>query len=247
MSTREKPRQEGRLGLLSRFKRPVVVSFPKSGRTWLRVMLDDIGIKAHYTHAGSAHRRGQRIDEVERPDSLLGGRRVIFLHRDPRDTVVAGFLQATKRIHVFDGTLKEFIRDERYGIEKIVRFNAMWIGALEGRRDALTVTYENLHADGVNELHRIAAFLGKRVTTGQLEAVLERYRFDNMRRMEAEGSFGSRHGARLRPADPNDPDSFKVRRGKVGGWRDDLDDEDAEYCRRIIKRAGLDEATGLPV
>ena len=31
----------------------VVVSFPKSGRTWLRVMLDKLNLPMRYTHAVS--------------------------------------------------------------------------------------------------------------------------------------------------------------------------------------------------
>ena len=32
------------------------------------------------------------------------------------------------------------------------------------------------------------------------------------------------NGIRLRPGDRANPDSFKVRRGKVGGWRDYFDE-----------------------
>ena len=53
-------------------ERGLMVSFPKSGRTWVRVMLDSVNCKLRYTHDGS--------------DLPL-----LFLHRDPRDTAVSGF------------------------------------------------------------------------------------------------------------------------------------------------------------
>ena len=39
--------------------------------------------------------------------------------------------------------------------------------------------------------------------------------FENMKKMEAEDRFKTNI---LRPGDPSDPDSFKVRRGKIGGY-----------------------------
>ena len=44
--------------------------------------------------------------------------------------------------------------------------------------------------------------------------------FDNLKRREAGNFFAT---DRLRPVDQADPDSFKVRRGTVGGWRDYFD------------------------
>ena len=56
-------------------------------------------------------------------------------------------------------------------------------------------------------------------------------------------STGSLESGRLRPRDPNDPESFKTRRGKVGGFVDYLTpDEIAEVERRI--RSGLDPSFG---
>ena len=49
---------------------------------------------------------------------------------------------------------------------------------------------------------------------------------ENMRRMEQEKSFWL-GGGRMKPADRSNPQSFKVRRAKVGGYRDYFDDEQA--------------------
>ena len=67
--------------------------------------------------------------------------------------------------------------------------------------------------------------------------------FDNMRRLEA----GDRHapGAELvadlqeealRPCDAADPDSYKVRRGKVGGYVDYLAGPDIAFLNRELTR-----------
>ena len=65
---------EGRRIALSD-RHAIVVSYPKSGRTWLRYMLDHLGIHLIYSH--------------QRPAAQLPAgweaKKIILLHRDPRD------------------------------------------------------------------------------------------------------------------------------------------------------------------
>jgi hypothetical protein len=55
-----------------------------------------------------------------------------------------------------------------------------------------------------------------------------------MRHYEEQQRFGSKT---LQPGDYSDPDSYKVRRGKIGGYRDYLSAADLEYidccCERL--------------
>ena len=41
-------------------------------------------------------------------------------------------------------------------------------------------------------------------------------------------------GLRLRPGDRSDPRSYKVRRAKVGGWRDYFDDQQARAIDGLL-------------
>jgi len=59
--------------------------------------------------------------------------------------------------------------------------------------------------------------------------------FANMQKLEASGQFPSK---RLVPGNVNDIDSFKVRRGKVGGYRDYLNTEDCAFLDQLIREAG---------
>ena len=52
-----------------------------------------------------------------------------------------------------------------------------------------------------------------------------------MKAMEKTNSFGT---SRLKPADPRDPESYKVRKGKVGGFVDYLDPKEIKYCDEAI-------------
>jgi hypothetical protein len=54
-----------------------------------------------------------------------------------------------------------------------------------------------------------------------------------MKAAEAAGTFEDQ---RLRPGDPSRPDSFKVRRGRVGGYREDLGPESIAYVDAAVAR-----------
>jgi hypothetical protein len=51
--------------------------------------------------------------------------------------------------------------------------------------------------------------------------------FDNMRTLETNQTF--RNSGRLKPKDQDDPQSFKTRSGKVGGFVDYLNEADTVY------------------
>src|SRR5258705_13162287 len=106
-----------------------IVSFPKSGRTWLRVMLDDVGAKAGFTHDGSDHQLRQPLAALEADKSRYKGASVLLLVRDPRDTAVSGYFQVTRRLKISDATVSDVLRDERHGIKKICHFNLLWFAA----------------------------------------------------------------------------------------------------------------------
>jgi hypothetical protein len=89
-----------------------------------------------------------------------------------------------------------------------------------------------------------------------LDAVLELGDINKMRRSEAESAQGS-HALRrtdpragnafqtraFQPANPDDPESFKVRKGKVGGYTDYLGEKEIEYLDNKI-RAELNPVFG---
>ena len=79
------------------------------------------------------------------------------------------------------------------------------------------VRYEELRADPEAELAGIARFLGAPSSAEAVADAVAFGDFDHLQQLERRDWFGSK---RLRPRDPSDPDSFKVRRGKVGGYAD---------------------------
>jgi hypothetical protein len=238
----------------------VIASYPKSGRTWLRVLLGKalcLGYALHeellldtpaltraagvpetgFSHCGADLREGASAVTPADIDPLAG-KRVVLLVRDPRDVLVSSYFEATRRSFVFgerplqfEGTLSQFVRSPVLGARKLASFNRAWVRA-GPRPKRLLVRYEDLHADPAASLRRVLAFLGAgRVNDHQINVAVEHARIDNLRRLERGGAFAD---PCLQPGDPRDPDSFKARRGVVGGYRDFLRPADVAYVGRVF-------------
>lgn len=239
-----------------------LVSFPKCGRTWLRVMLgrafqlhfrlEDVNLLELY-RLTDGHPAIPRIyvthDDAPRkkPSELVVSKKkykhvkVILLIRDPRDVVVSFYFQLTKRAKKYEGDLSTFLHEERGSLETILRFYNIWAENRHLPRGFLMVRYEDLHADAHKELRRIFDFLDLPSVTEEVVAEAVSYAsFENMRKIESRDSL---HSHRLRPGNSGDPDSFKTRRGEVGGFVAYFTDEEVQYLNRRVKE-GLSSLYG---
>ena len=81
-----------------------------------------------------------------------------------------------------------------------------------------------MRADPGRELGRALDFLGVAYSQRQIEDAVAFASYENMKQLEQTQVFRT-HGQRLVPGDRGNPDSYKVRRAKVGGYRDYFDDE----------------------
>lgn len=188
------------------------------------------------THDGSSIVKGRSFRALSDGKNRYRNKNVILLVRDPQDTVVSCYFQATRRVKRFDGTLSDFIRDERYGIEKILTFYNAWQANLDVPRDCLILHYEDMHADPHKVLAETLAFVGAHnVADHVVSSAVEYSAFSKMKAMEKANRWTS---DALRPGSGVDEESFKVRRGVVGGYRDYLSDEDVQYVERAFEEHG---------
>ena len=101
----------------------LLISYPKSGRTWLRLLLADLSCNVKAVHAGSSISHGTHFNSI----SLLGfpaSKPVLFLFRNPLDVVVSSWFQYCYRINKEpEINFKDFIRSPLYGFEKILNFH----------------------------------------------------------------------------------------------------------------------------
>lgn len=227
-----------------------ILSYPKTGRTWLRALVGKALVeryalppervldtdvltgmaglpRAGFYHDGSAMIDGLTYRELDAGKASYRGKRVLLLGRDVRDTLVSAYFQATRRVGTFGGPIGAFVRDDRYGVEKVLAFYRQWESA-RGVPDAFAfLRYEAMHAQPAASLRAVLAFLGAQdVSDAIVDAAVAFGSFDNLRQAESEDRFRSHM---LRTGSSADPESFKVRKGKVGGYRDYLAPEDIAY------------------
>ena len=120
------------------------------------------------------------------------------------------------------------LRDERFGIRAIVNAMNDWLNEFSQRDNFTLVRYEALRASPAEHFRDLLAVLGESLPDANIfQEALEFSRFENMQKLEAAGAFDSKI---LHPGDVRDPESFKVRRGKIGGYREYLSAEDQQFA-----------------
>lgn len=217
----------------------LVVSFPKSGRTWLRYGLH---IAHHpdvpFTHDGFEYNDGEKpalnFDQNRRIATYGRHDRIVYIERDPRDTIVSLFHQVTGRFDDFFGyksDLSNFIRDPYFGVHNLVKFQSMW-RTLKDKLPVLTVTYEDMSTDYMSVFESVIEHLDLHVSNDLMANIDDQTSFSAMKDVERSLSFEKPW---LQPR----MGAMKVRRGKVGGYLDELSPQDITYIENTIDRYKL--------
>ncbi len=251
----------------------IIVAHPKSGNTWLKVMLTRLyGIRhgiapedfAKYpsladrnpaiprfaaTNGWYSYERaiGDKL-QPEAADSSLKHKPIMLLARNPLDIAVSWFFQFTKRQsahkqelinaglgHPVDRTsieMWDFVRHSDIGLNSLIDFLNYWEQALAKLDNTLLTNYESLRTDPGAVLRQVTALMGDNFSDEDIQAAVDFGSFDNLRKLESEGFFRS-GGLTLR--NPKDPESFKVRRAKIGGYRDYFTPEQADELETLVR------------
>lgn len=145
--------------------------------------------------------------------------------------LVSCYFQATKRIGRYNGSISEFIRGDKYGVKKIVAFYNIWHQNRNVPDEFLHIKYEDMHKKPEEVLSQTMNFLGLyQVEEKLIRNAIYFASFDSMKEMEKEFIFKQRS---MQPANVNDDESFKVRKGVVGGYASYLSKEDIKYIENI--------------
>ncbi|MEQ8860258.1 MAG: sulfotransferase domain-containing protein [Pseudomonadales bacterium] len=251
----------------------VIVSFGKSGRTWVRVMLSrlyqlEYGLPSDtLLEFDNYHRADARAPRVlfthdnylrdytgdAHSKRVYRNEHVVLLVRHPADVTMSQYFQWKHRMRPHKIALNDYPAVDSAltpyafmmgpsGLAKVIAFLNEWADGLEEITDGIVIRYEDLRADTARELARLAGFLGLEPAAARIDEVVEYASVANMKQREAQAQSGS---DRLRAADPGNPDSYKTRRAKVGGYRDYFDDEQIAAIDRTVA-AELNPRFGYP-
>ena len=243
----------------------VIVSFGKSGRTWLRVMLSRLyqvkhGLSQRYLIGfDNFHSMNRAIpklffthdnyikDYTGNMDSKADfyAHKVVLLARDPRDVAVSQFFQWQYRMKPNKKILNkypdqgaavsifDFIMDRDAGLPKVIEFMNLWAKERERMQGFFLLRYEDLRAAPEATLGALLEFMGTPGTAAEIREAVEFSSYENMKKMEQKKTFWL-SGGRMVPKDRDNPNTYKVRRAKVGGYRDYFDDDQVARIEELV-------------
>ena len=185
-------------------------------------------------------------------------KKTVLLVRKPQDVAVSQFFQWKYRMrpakkamnrypaHEAEISVYDFVKDDNQGLSHIIEFMNVWARELPRIKELLVVRYEDLRATPEREMARIVQFLGMQPDEALLRDTVEFASVESMRQKEQENYFW-RSGSRVKAKDVNDPNTYKVRKAKVGGYRDYFDDDqvaelDAMVDSRLLPVFGYTSA-----
>jgi len=240
----------------------LIIGHPKSGNTWLKAMISRL-YQVRYNLPESklinTDEFARKIPEIPRlaatngcysyegevgkllaegaGDNPLRHKPVVFLARHPIDIAVSWYHQFTKRQsrakqELINATIDQPIDRRSVGLWDFVRHSAIGLPFL--------IDYENGWARNVQALPRGLAHVGESFTEEEIREAVEWGSFDNLRKLETSGTF--RQGG-MKLVNASDPTTYKVRRGKVGGYREDFSPEQVAELEALLD-ARSDPALG---
>lgn len=225
----------------------VVVSYPKSGRTFVRAMLarlykrrfeiDERSLlefptlrsapagapRVLFSHGGDAMRMPGQI-AVDPEDYRHA--KVVLIARHPGDIAVSRYHHLKHRSRdrarqrLANQPLELFVWADQGGIPSIVAF----LNGFASLPAATILRYEDFLAEPAATLRSLAEAVGLKASDEDIADAVEFGSLPNLKRLEREGYFTS---SRLKQARKGDEQSFKVRKGSSGGYREQLGEEAA--------------------
>lgn len=221
-----------------------IVSFPKSGATWMDFLMANVHLRMsgdkrsvnfynvhnfipdiHYSRNVRNAEQGFPGFRIMKSHSGLNPfyKNVVYVIRDPRDVMVSYF-NFLRGLGQFPGNISELIRSAENGILAWVNHVNGWWKHSSAALPFFVVQYERLKTDPLEELKRFYAFLGFDIPADILRSAIEASSFERMREMEAELNYGGR---------PIGEGFLFMRKGKSGEWASEIGEDDHAFILDI--------------
>ena len=228
---------------IDKMSNDVIISFSNSGRNWLFSILTDCGIKFNKTQFLAQREKAIPFNILSKylikyaTYDRFKDYRVVFLHRDPRDTVVSSYYQskfrAQGRVDIYGnqlsiGKLNEFVKDPKHGIEKVIVFNLFW---KECNIDSIVVSYENMHVDPLSEIKKIYHHWNILISDDEINKAIDNNKFSNAQTREITDDRMIKKGTI-----PGIKETYKAREGKPNNYMNHMDLDTIIYCNELLEK-----------
>jgi hypothetical protein len=185
-----------------------LVSYPKSGNTWLRFLVAN-ALKLHYESERSVNffsisdiipdvqisrniSLNPAFDDNTLPRIIKSHcaynpyyKRIVLLVRDPRDVMVSYYFHLMSH-GTIPSSLKfsKFIRSYRFGVKTWERHTNSWLKNRVNGQNLHIFTYENLSESTSETLYRILDLIGFSISMDLIEKAVQISSFENMKKLE---------------------------------------------------------------
>lgn len=230
----------------------VIISYPKCGRTWVRILLSKYAEQMRFDQKKLSkdylrlylnivkfdHGQGnwvpfpKKIKKLKFNHKKYKNNKILFLVRDPRDVLVSSWYHLKYRENIFKKDLSFFIRDELIGIDKIIAFMNLWIENSGNVKDFKLLSYEQLKKDSFRYFKELLEFFVEDVDEEKLMQAISDSSFEKMRKTEISGDLKEPW---MLPGRNNFDNSLKVRKGRVGGYKEEMTEADIKFVNRKIR------------
>lgn len=183
-----------------------LVSFPRSGNTWVSFMIANVmneylklGMEINFFNLRQfiydVHLSKDIPQKLQYPPfrriikshSLCteSYSNVILLIRDPREVLVS-YYHFVKKSYGFDGTLSDFIKSERHGAQKWVEHTKGWLEGVNTQQVVTPFFYEDFKKEPEKNLSRLLSIMGFNIDPEIIKKAVAKSRPEIMKKAEAE-------------------------------------------------------------
>ena len=244
--------------------RYVLFSYPKSGRTWVRFMVD-------LYLARTYNRPVRNVFEVEKDPFVRSRHPILVTHftftrnvpyyqvgrftqrktivptshgvlltRNLYATLASHFVHMRNRTRQFDGTPSEFLRHPNLGVLKLITFYNFWLTLRAEFASSDVFSYEALKANPAIVFTQVLTSLGISPVNAQLvDDVVAKSSFERLQELALAEAY---RGTVLAPTVPSNKNSWKVREGQSRGFRSVFSEDDLAHIRRLVDDLLIDKS-----
>jgi hypothetical protein len=181
-----------------------VISYPKSGNTWMRFLLANLLCDEEIDFVNIEDkvidiykRNNKEIEENKEHLNIFkshsyfrpkfSNNKVVYIVRDPRDVVISYYnhYKKNKRREIsFNDYLDLFINSNIDVFGNWGENVGSWIGAKNNSEDFLLIKYEDMLKDTFKELKKVCNFFNINASDENIKKAVEKSKFNNLKNME---------------------------------------------------------------
>lgn len=212
------------------------ISFPKSGRTWIRYCLLQYGItdkdiKFHHDGFEYSSKKDPVLDfSTDKRIEQYKDIPTVFMKRNFLDTYLSFYHQIVfryKDVFNLELTLEELSAHPYFGYRNLLSFHNMQSQVIKSLNNQIIVDYDDCQNDMLGTVKEILQFYKINYNEEKLLEAVNKSTFNEMRKIEKEKTFSDDW---LLPRN----NIYKTRKGVVGSFYEESNEIARHYCNDTL-------------